>query len=356
MDAAAFARKINSGQCKMKIKLIIFLSLLLSSLSALAQMPCTKEDANRKLGKWSVVEDDLAMADPTFPKAQFQTVLPKANKGIELIRKAIPNLTGVEARTYRGIRGYPYIENGTVMFQSHVGFFPYSCIPDTSTYIQSARGQIRLIEETYTWIEIFFNGFGWLTNEKKRLSKDFLTVNGGMMYEFPKETGNLKGFAFFQHDLFPYKSEAVLILPENKFPFRFISREEYLKARIQNYEIQINKLPSSASRLIAEYQSYIAKYNEILAEMSLAELKSPAVIRNYYGGVGKEKVFADEDKDGKRLAVIKKSFFKPNLPRNAVQFITIYFRWNDKNPAESAVIRQFKENFDFQTLKEMLGK
>lgn len=76
-----------------------------------------------------MVEDDLAMADPTFPKTQFQTILPKAQKAVELIRKAIPNLAGVEARTYRGIRGYPWLTNGTVPFTASVGFFPIPAFP-----------------------------------------------------------------------------------------------------------------------------------------------------------------------------------------------------------------------------------
>lgn len=218
------------------------------------------------------------------------------------------------------------------------------------------RGKVTLISETDTWIEIFFNSFGWLTNEKKGLSRDFITLKGGTIYEFPGQTGELKGFALFSHDLFRVKSEAVLILPDSRSPFIFLSREEYLRARIQNYEKEINKLQGSAPRLIAEYQGYINKYNEMLAEMSPAEKQTPAVIRNYYAGVSKEKVFADEAKDGKRLAGIKKSFFNPNLPRHSVQFITVYFRWNDKNPATAALIQQFKENFDFQALNQMLGK
>ena len=340
----------------MFVQLSIYIILLLLVEEAVSQTPCTKEDAYQITGKWSVVEDDLAMADPSFPKAQFQTVLPKAQKAVELIRKAIPALAGVDARTYRGIRGYPYLTNGTIPFKASAGFFSYFCVADAPHFIASKRGKIFPGSETYTWIEVFFNSFGWLTNEKKKLSRDFITINGATVYEFPRETKEFKGLPIFQHDLFPGKSEAVLILLDSKFPFRFISREEYLKARIQDYERQISKLQSSAARLIAEYQSYVAKYNEMLAEMSPAERKSSAVIRNYYGGVSKENVFAADDKDGKRLAVIRKSFFTPNLPRHAVQFVTVYLRWDDKNPAESGVIRQFKENFDFQELKRMLEK
>jgi hypothetical protein len=36
--------------------------------------------------------------------------------------------------------------------------------------------------------------------------------------------------------------------------------------------------------------------------------------------------------------------------------ITVYWRWNDRDPAKSELIRQFKQNFDFQALAQMLGR
>lgn len=357
MDAAAFASAIEIWRKdRMKIKPIIIFLLLFSFITALPQTPCTNETAYRTMGKRITVEDDLAMADQTFPKSQLPALLTKSQKAIDLIQKATASPVGFETHSYRAIRGNPNISGGSVKFAASVGFFGYFCVPDTPDRIASKRGKVFLEEESETWIEVFFNSFGWLTNQKKSLSRDFLTVNDATIYEFPKQTSELEGFPLFSHDLFRAKSEVVLILSDDKFPFRFLSREEYLKARILNYEKEINKLQNSAHKLIAEYQGYIAKYNEMLAGMSPAEKQIPAVIRDYSAAVSKEKVFADEDKDGKRLAVIKKSFFNQNLPRHVVQFITVYWRWNDKNPAKDNLIRQFKQSFDFQELKRMLEK
>ncbi|MBX7173475.1 MAG: hypothetical protein K1X72_21075 [Pyrinomonadaceae bacterium] len=61
-------------------------------------------------------------------------------------------------------------------------------------------------------------------------------------------------------------------------------------------------------------------------------------------------------KGGKSVVALDKDFFNPNLPRSAIQFITVYWGWDNKNPVTSEAIRQFKQNFDFEALKQMLGK
>lgn len=341
----------------MKIKLLLIL-LLVSVQVAFSQAPCTDEAAYQTAGRWRTqAEDDLAMADPTFAKTQFQAILPKAQKALELIQKANPTLKGIEARAYRSVRGSSYVSGGAVRFAATVGFFGYYCVPDTPSY-PTRRGKVFLGDETGTWIEVFFNDLGWLVNEKKSLGKEFLTAEGKMIYSFPKQSGEVKGFVLLEPDLFREKSEAVLILPAGRTPFKILSREQFLRARTLLYEKEIKKLESlpQAAKIATEYREDVAKINEMLAEMPPGERQSPAVVSNLLARPGRQKIFVEEAVGGRRLATIDRSFFDPNLPRHAVQFITVYWRWDEKNPAKAALIRQFKENFDFQSLKQMLGK
>ncbi len=125
----------------MKINVAIFLSLMLLQTVVFAQHPCTQDDAYKWPGKWSKNPDDLAMADPTFPKAQFPLLLKRSDQVIALLKQAIPELAGVDARPYRAIRGNPYVKDGPVMFGVDIPVFGYDCVPQTSL-APDLRGKI----------------------------------------------------------------------------------------------------------------------------------------------------------------------------------------------------------------------
>jgi hypothetical protein len=54
--------------------------------------------------------------------------------------------------------------------------------------------------------------------------------------------------------------------------------------------------------------------------------------------------------------LIDAALFKPTSSRTAVKIITVYWRTDQSNVAKSEVIRQFKNNFDFQALRQMLDQ
>ena len=129
----------------MKTITIIF-ALLLLQATILAQGPCTGQEASQKPGAWGRNADDLAMADSTFPKTQYASVLKKADQAIALLKQAVPSLIGAEARPYRSIRGQPYVANGPVPFAVNVPVFDYRCIPQTSG-APELRGKIQVSGE-----------------------------------------------------------------------------------------------------------------------------------------------------------------------------------------------------------------
>jgi len=48
--------------------------------------------------------------------------------------------------------------------------------------------------------------------------------------------------------------------------------------------------------------------------------------------------------------------FESKLPRHAVRVITVYWEWNEENLAKAQAIRLFKDNFDFQALRQLLDR
>lgn len=335
---------------KGRLILLIIISML-AAADALAQKPCTDADAYQTAGSWGARPDDLGLADPTFPKALHAPVLAKAQKIIELLKQVAPQPTGLQALTYRQIRGRPYVAGGALPFAVNALFLGYHCMPETSGHLHQ-RGKIQPGGETATWIYINFNSLGWLTNDNVSLGKKLLTANGETIYFAPKRGGEFRGFTLWLPDVHS-NSEAIIISPGDRTPFRPVTREQFVATRIQSLrnEIKASQLNATA---VQYYESEIAKLNALLNSMSPDERGAQAVIRS--GFAPPETLFISEAQGGKRLVTVDTSVFKSNLPREMIQLVTVYWRWETKSPAKLELIRQFKDNFDFQAVREMLGK
>jgi len=341
--------------------LTIVLGALFASAS-LAQAPCTNEMAWKKPGSWAGgAEDDLAMADPTYPKAEYPAALRKADQVITLLKQAIPKLDGIEAQAYRSIRGPSQTKGGALKYGVNTLFKGYYCVPDTPAY-PTLRGQIQLGDETGTWIYIRFNDLLWLTDEKVRLDRDLRAKGGGTLYFFPRQGGEWKGLPLLLPTVqAPRKTEAVIIAPEGRTPYRFITREEFLQARVRQTQEKIDKLPQSRDRasVLATLESERQKLDAAVAALSPEERKAEAIVRNAYAVPGgREKIFTTEEEGGRRVFTVSARFFDPGLPRQAVQFITVYWYWDSgpEDRAKTEIVRQFREGFDLEALRAMLGR
>ena len=94
----------------------------------------------------------------------------------------------------------------------------------------------------------------------------------------------------------------------------------------------------------------------MIANMSSSERQSPALVRDIIASPSRAKLFVAENEGGRHLVTIDKSFFNPKLSRETIQFITVHWNWNETDKPKVEVIRQFKQNFDFEALKQMIGK
>jgi hypothetical protein len=314
--------------------------------AAPAKAPCTSETAYHTVGGWARQrKDDLAMADRTFPTARYSSVLAKAQKVIELLVRANPEFKGIQAYAYRGIRGPASTPNGALPFHVNAVYDSYICVGN-DTFKVEARGKV-LLNGVTNWTTINFNSFGHVL-ESLSSGQPFLTADGQEIFEFPKQLGELKGLALFQpRGSGSDKTEAVIIAPDNRQPYKPVTREQFVQAGIKYYESQSgNHAPE------------IAGLKAVIERMPPAERRAQAVIRNgaYPASPGRMRLFATEAEGGKRLVTIDRAFFDPGLSRETIQFITVQWSWDEQNPSKAEMIRAFKQGFDFGALKQMLGR
>lgn len=325
-----------------KIISVLFITQLLCLL-VLGQTPCTKETAYQTVGKWGKQKkDDLAMADRNFPKDQYKAVLAKAQKVIELFMNASPELKGIEAYAQRSIRGDSYISGGALPFRVDIGYGSFICVGN-DTYKTEMRGKVILFGG-YGYTTVVFNSLRDVMDSVQEGSP-LLTNEGEEIFEYKKELGEFKGFTFIEPLVRDEdKHEAIIITPDKRLPYKPVTREQYLLARIKNY---------GTSQLFA---ADAARLKSMIANMPSAEKQSPALVRDITASPSRAKIFVNEAEGGRHLVTIDKSFFNPKLPRDSIQFITVHWNWNETNKPKAEAIRQFKQNFDFGVLKQMIGK
>ena len=322
--------------------IILIIIVTVFSASAFAQMPCTKETAYQTVGKWGKQKtDDLAMADRNYPKAQYKPVLAKAQKVIELFMQTHPEFKGIEASAKRVIRGDSYLSSGALPFGMEIYYASYFCVGNDTSKVEM-RGKIILFSG-YGTTTVYFNSLRDVL-ESVQDGSPFLTNDGEEIFEFKKDLGKFKGFTMIQPRVREEGHEAIIITPDNRLPYKPVTREQYMLARIKNY---------GTSELFAADS---ARLKTMIANMSTADKQTPAIIRDITASPSRAKLFVTEAEGGRHLVTIDKGFFNPKLPRETIQFITVRWNWNDKDIPKVEAIRQFKENFDFAALRQMLGK
>ncbi len=202
------------------------------------------------------------MADRSFPKTQYKPVLAKAQKVIELFMQASPEFKGIQASAKRVIRGDSYLPNGALPFGIDVWYPSYFCVGKETASVEM-RGKV-IIFSNYGYTTIYFNGLRDVLGERI-----LLTTEGEEIFEYKKQLGNFKGFTMIEPmTRREEKHEAIIITPDNRLPYKPVTREQYLQARLKNY---------GTSELFA---ADAARLKSMIANLSPAERQSPAIVRD----------------------------------------------------------------------------
>jgi len=149
--------------------------------------------------------------------------------------------------------------------------------------------------------------------------------------------------------------EAIIITPDGRMPYKPLSREEFLLAKQKYYRDEVAKCQKQSSvsqALLTQGQSELAAIDNLLNSMSQADRQTQAIVRLPVNLRGK--VFVTEAQRGRRLVTVDGQWFNPTSSRTAIRVITVYLRVDRTNRVNFEVIRQFKNNFDFKALQQML--
>ena len=344
----------------MRNGLILIAGLLLAAGQAAAQ--CSGELAWQTAGAWSHGEDTLAN-DRALPRSARAAALRKSDEVVELLKRAIPDPKGVQANVSRS-RGAQYSDEGPLKYGVTALFLGYFCVGQTAGN-QDVRGKILLGGETATWIYIKFNDLSQLISP---LGDEFRVADGGVMFSLPRRAGDFKGHARHAWESSRgVRWEAILVKAKDMRLTRDVSREEFLRTREQIERDQIATLLKSAEgraassragidKSVKSYEQRLANLVALREGMTPAERQEPAIVRNTHAGNRDHMTFAAKGERGDRLYVLNDAFFDKSLPRHAIQFAIILLRWQPQNPPKVEVMRQFRENFDIEALRAMLGR
>jgi hypothetical protein len=363
--------------------------------AAAAQVPCTDLQARQTPGRWVRGTDDLAMADRSFPKARYPALFAKTDRVIELLEKATPDPPGLEAKVYRTVRGASPVHDGPLPYGVNAAFLGYYCVP-AKGYAKDIAGKVRLGDETGTWIYVDFNTLGWLG--QMALGSELKTAGGAAILRVPRRGADLNGSTLYLPEVHSNeRTEAIVLAADGRSPYKPISRERFLDAREKRYDheleevekrrqelatmrdrdlaaLEARKMPEEKkaeqrersrksyeavqpglTRRSEQLQSEKAAIIAAREALSPGERGAPAIVKDFRALPPKGKLFATEAEGGWPLATLDPDLFGANGPREAIKVITVYWRWTERDPAKAALVKQFKERFDFQALKQMLG-
>lgn len=141
-----------------------------------------------------------------------------------------------------------------------------------------------------------------------------------------------------------------LITYDDKLPFSYVSRKEYLLLTKKRLEKTIEDNISSKDY----YAKYMNLINEYLNKPE-TELNTPAICmwndeENFNG-------FVEEGTRGSFIAVKPNpDYYNTKLPKSSPQFFTVVYTLAHGDPVFEENISNIKKAVDFATLKNMLGK
>lgn len=147
---------------------------------------------------------------------------------------------------------------------------------------------------------------------------DSCTVPGfpGTVFYEPKQTGTLAGFPVYQ---LQNGNEVIVLNKSGVPPWIPLTREEYIKAYLANWQKQAADAPA----IDTITPVIVSNHQATLAAMSADEKKMQA---RQYGWDPMEPTLAPVGSDeGQPLVRTNPAWFDPKLPRAAVQMITLRF-------------------------------
>lgn len=403
------------------MKFYLFIALILSanfySNDILAQPGCSEGQAFEQSMPWKNL-DNLSMVDKNaVSKQQYPLIKTRVDKIAEIIKQSYPNPVGLESQLKRRIDGegehYEYRtelsgKNAPLRYSAEAWFFSLLC---------DKNGKVSREGETGTQVVSHVN---WLEDFMDPVDGNFDGLqleNKQKLYFMPYKVGELQGYPVYNPKLLTYDKrrqesvydanrpkESVLLIKGDRLPVRPVTRKEYLNAlkreeekNLADAEANLKKMQEVLKESLAEYDrmkfnteaerekaktgakkdvengakhsaSYISKHKknivqieELLKSFNEDELNKQAIVHDVSVITTKADIaeeFKKQELKGRPLVTHDFGYFDPKLPRHAVQFIQVCFKYETlvRLIAKPKMIKEVKEKLDLKAMYALLEK
>lgn len=309
---------------------------------------CSPESVNTQEATWSRGTDALTGAtDYGFPQAQVPALLQQLEKYLGPVKAALADPKGFELKSHKLVSFEPLLPKGPQPHELVVELRDYKCQGGRVSTGAEAAGEAdvevnrlaRLLGRTPMKLgarEVF--QLAWAVGE----------VHGHPLYEVP--LGATPGLTSHSTEL------ALLLTPQGKLPFRYVTRAEAL----DHLGGQLERLRKDAlgkahprakqkkgepdpqlEALTAPFDAGLARLAAVRAALSAEELGLPAsvlpgalvaqAVTESWGFVDpkadQSHVCTSSCRHGEQLVTLDPAYFNKALPRTAPQFLVVTFAW-----------------------------
>jgi hypothetical protein len=319
------------------MKYLLLSCLLFTSLNAYPQ-ECTETLLLQKPGVW---KEGMKGSVSGIPAAD----LDKEKKVVTSLHNLIKSKytpMGVEA-DFTGSYDRPDPDMPVNNYDYNVLLLNYFCEGNI----------IKTSHETSTTFTISINRFDGKIYE----TQDQNNTSGEGFYFLKNMPVDKDGCYYFEENAnigfgMSGKSRSWLVTYDGKLPYFYVSKKEFLEKQ----KLMLSKASKDASA--ADQQNYkkaMAKIDNLLT-MSSADLSQPAIVRQDPKDYLSYLFTSDDDPFGKVLIKPNPGYFNVRLSRAVPQFFVVNLTGDEKEAIASKVMTDIMKNFDFDALRNMLGK
>jgi hypothetical protein len=327
------------------MKYVLLLWALYASLNAYSQ-DCTQASASQKPGIWKegMKGSISGIAPADLDRAR------KVVAEIHLLVKSKYSPTGVEA-DFNGSYDRPDTEVPVNIYDYNIYFLHYICEGNV----------LKTDHETSTSLTISVNRFDPKIYEKP----DENNLPGEGFYSIKKMPVEKDGIFFFEEDAglglgVTGKSRTWLITHDNKLPFAYVTKKEFLEKQKNMLILAMPKAIEGSNQNFKtkteqDFKKALAKI-EALMKMLSGELDQPAIVKQDPNDYLSFLFATNDDPFSKVLIKPNPGYFNSKLPRSSPQFIVVNITGDDKEPVAAKVMTDVIKDLDFSALRIMLGK
>jgi len=319
------------------MKYLFILFLLLLSLN-LASQPCSEATLLLKPGIW---KEGIKGSVSGIPAGDLE----KEKKVVAALHNMIKSKytpTGAEA-DFNGSYDSPDAEIPVNNYGYTIYFLNYICEGNV----------VKTVHETSTTFSIDANRFEGrifeTPDENNIPDEGFFSIK-----IIPVEKD---GYYYFEQDVslgfgLTGKSRTWLITHDNKLPFAYVTKKEFLAKQKQ---MLMNSLAKSTGTPKKDYNNALAKI-ETLLTASTGEVLQPVIVKKDPNDYLSYLFTSISDPFGKVLIKPNPGYFNTKLSRSSPQFFVVNVKGNEKDAVASNFMNGILKDFDFAALKNMLGK